>query len=139
MVMEICPARHGYPRMLPVRTQPLQGRNTPASDTPDRLTLRRLRPRLSALCFRMHSNSGREAVMKKSSLLPMSVATIAVMLTAGNARTEEMENLALIEHAASDVVTDTGAAGDSSGDLLTFANEIFASDNTTKVGTDSGF
>jgi len=77
--------------------------------------------------------------MKKSSWLTMSVATLAMMLTAGHARTEESENLALIEHAATDAVTDTGAEGDSSGDLLTFANEIFASDNATKLGTDSGF
>src|SRR5262249_22477860 len=87
----------------------------------------------------MQSNFGREAVMKKNSLLPMSGVMIAVMLTAGDARTEETESLALIEHAATDAVTDTGAAGDSSADLLTFANELLAADNATKVGTDSGF
>src|SRR5262245_59777860 len=78
--------------------------------------------------------------MRSSRLLSMSVASFAaVMLTAGNAQAEEMETLALVEHAASDAVTDTGAAGDSAGDLLTFANEIFDKDNATKLGTDSGW
>jgi allene oxide cyclase len=78
--------------------------------------------------------------MRKSSLLSMSVASLAaVILTAGIARAEGMETLALVEHAASDAVTDTGAEGDSAGDLLTFANEIFDKDNATKLGTDSGW
>jgi hypothetical protein len=45
----------------------------------------------------------------------------------------------LIEHATSDTVTDLGAKGDSVGDVLTFANDIFASDNKTQLGTDNGF
>jgi len=45
----------------------------------------------------------------------------------------------LIEHATSDTVTDLGAKGDSVGDVLTFANDIFAADNKTKLGTDNGF
>jgi hypothetical protein len=70
----------------------------------------------------------------------MSVASLAAaILTAGSAQAEEMETLALVEHAASDAVTDTGAEGDSAGDLLTFANEIFDKDNATKLGTDSGW
>src|SRR5213593_1108249 len=31
----------------------------------------------------------------------------------------------VIEHATTDAVTDTGAQGDSAGDVLTFANELF--------------
>jgi hypothetical protein len=44
----------------------------------------------------------------------------------------------VIEHAISDTVTDTGAAGDSSGDLLTFHNPIFDASDSTRVGRDQG-
>jgi hypothetical protein len=45
----------------------------------------------------------------------------------------------VIEHATTDATTDTGATGDSSGDILTFANEVFDSADTHKVGTDQGY
>jgi len=78
--------------------------------------------------------------MKKGRILSISVASIVVaMLMAGSTWADEMETLAVIEHATSDTVTDTGATGDSSGDLLTFANEIFDKDNATKVGTNNGW
>lgn len=78
--------------------------------------------------------------MKRSRLLSVCIATVAAaLLAAGSPRADEMETLAVIEHATSDAVTDTGATGDSSGDLLTFANEIFDKDNTTKVGTNNGW
>jgi Allene oxide cyclase len=48
------------------------------------------------------------------------------------------EKLALVERAASDTVIDTGAAGDSAGDLLTFANEIYDAANAKLVGHDNG-
>jgi Allene oxide cyclase len=44
----------------------------------------------------------------------------------------------VIEHAISDTVTDTGAAGDSSGDLLTFHNPIFDASDSARVGRDQG-
>jgi allene oxide cyclase len=47
--------------------------------------------------------------------------------------------LNLIEHATTDTVTDTGAKGDSAGDLLTFANDVFDEKDAKKVGTDSGW
>src|SRR6185369_227202 len=47
--------------------------------------------------------------------------------------------LHLIEHATTDAVTDLGAKDDSAGELLTFANEVFADDNKTKVGSDNGY
>jgi hypothetical protein len=43
--------------------------------------------------------------------------------------------LKVIEHATTDAVTDTGASGDSAGDILTFANEA---DDKEKVGSDQG-
>jgi allene oxide cyclase len=45
----------------------------------------------------------------------------------------------VIEHATTDAVTDTGANGDSAGDLLTFANPIFDASDSKKVGTDQGY
>jgi hypothetical protein len=44
----------------------------------------------------------------------------------------------VIEHATTDTVIDTGATGDTSGDLLTFANEVFDANDTTVVGHDQG-
>jgi hypothetical protein len=45
----------------------------------------------------------------------------------------------VIEHATTDTVTDTGPAGDSAGDILTFANEVFDASDTNKVGSDQGY
>ena len=45
----------------------------------------------------------------------------------------------MIEHATTDATTDTGAAGDSAGDVLTFANEVFDRKDENKVGTDQGY
>ena len=47
--------------------------------------------------------------------------------------------ITVIEHATTDVTTDTGDTGDSSGDVLTFANDVYNADNTEKVGTDQGY
>lgn len=42
------------------------------------------------------------------------------------------------ERAKTDVVIDTGAKGDSSGDLLTWHNKIYNAKNTKQVGRDQG-
>lgn len=47
--------------------------------------------------------------------------------------------LALVERATNDTVTDLGAEGDSPGDLLTFANEIYNAANEKVVGSDTGW
>jgi Allene oxide cyclase barrel like domain len=47
--------------------------------------------------------------------------------------------LIVIEHATTDATTDTGAAGDSAGDVLTFANEVFDRTDKRTVGTDQGY
>jgi Allene oxide cyclase len=52
---------------------------------------------------------------------------------------DEMEHLTLVERATSDMVTDTGSKGDSVGDILTFANEIYDEADKTKVGSDNGW
>src|SRR5262245_34729693 len=48
-------------------------------------------------------------------------------------------SLNLVEHATTDTVTDTGAKGDSAGDLLTFANDVFDEKDANKVGNDTGW
>jgi allene oxide cyclase len=47
--------------------------------------------------------------------------------------------LTVIEHATTDATTDTGAPGDSAGDILTFANDVFDATDAQKVGTDQGY
>jgi allene oxide cyclase len=47
--------------------------------------------------------------------------------------------LVVTEHATTDATTDTGAAGDSAGDVLTFANDVFDAADANKVGTDQGY
>ena len=49
------------------------------------------------------------------------------------------KTITVIEHATTDTTTDTGATGDSVGDILTFANEVFDAADATKVGTDNGY
>jgi len=46
--------------------------------------------------------------------------------------------ITVVERAVSDTVVDLGPNGDSSGDLLSFANPIYNSANSTKVGRDQG-
>jgi len=45
----------------------------------------------------------------------------------------------VIEHATTDATTDTGAAGDTAGDVLTFANQVFDRTDAHVVGTDQGY
>jgi Allene oxide cyclase barrel like domain len=61
---------------------------------------------------------------------------LAVMIVTGPATAGE--EIKMIEHATTDAVTDTGAAGDSAGDVLTFANEVFDADDKNKIGTNQG-
>ena len=49
------------------------------------------------------------------------------------------KTITVIEHATTDATTDTGTPGDSAGDVLTFANEVFDSEDTHKVGADQGY
>ena len=69
---------------------------------------------------------------KGSALL---VATVALHLGTASAA----EQLTVVERAGTDTVTDTGAKGDSVGDILTFANEIYDKDNKALVGHDNGW
>src|SRR4051812_37017555 len=49
------------------------------------------------------------------------------------------KSFTVIEHATTDATTDTGAQGDSAGDVLTFANEVSDRTDARRVGTDQGY
>ena len=72
-----------------------------------------------------------------SCLRLLCVAAAGVLAT-GQAAVAEPQEIKVVEHAYTDAVTDTGAAGDTAGDILTFANEVFDADDKNKVGTDQG-
>src|SRR5262245_18165690 len=84
----------------------------------------------------------REAMPKSAKLLSFGLlAVVAVaagdLVTAGRA-TAAPQELILTEHATTDAVTDTGPSGDSAGDILTFANEVFDAADSDRVGSDQG-
>lgn len=64
---------------------------------------------------------------------------VAAALLFAAARASAGEVISVVEHADTDAVTDTGAQGDSVGDILTFANPMFDKGNQAQVGTDQGF
>lgn len=80
----------------------------------------------------------------KRLLAPAAAAAAAVLIFAivsasGNsARSSATRTIQVIEHATTDTVTDTGAKGDSVGDVLTFANEVFDKTNAKHSGRDQG-
>ncbi|MGH9809409.1 MAG: Allene oxide cyclase, partial [Terriglobia bacterium] len=75
------------------------------------------------------------SLLRLLSIVPIAAAGL---LAAGTAALAESQDLKVVEHATTDAVTDTGAEGDSAGDILTFANEVFDADDKNKVGTDQG-
>lgn len=68
-------------------------------------------------------------------LVPIAAAAVLILAGPVAAAAEEIE---MVEHATTDAVTDTGAAGDSAGDILTFANEVFDAGDKNKIGTNQG-
>lgn len=76
--------------------------------------------------------------------ISITAAAVAVVLVAGYvAQAGATQHRAttllhVIERATTDLVVDTGPTGDSSGDLLTFANDLFDETNVDKVGRDQG-
>jgi hypothetical protein len=79
-----------------------------------------------------------KSVTVVTSLRSLCIVPIAAgwLVVAGPAAaSEQME---MVEHATTDAVTDTGAKGDSAGDILTFANEVFDAEDKNKIGTNQG-
>jgi allene oxide cyclase len=71
------------------------------------------------------------------------IAVVAVLVAgyvaqAGTSHRRQATVIHVVEHATTDLVIDTGPTGDSSGDLLTFANDLFDETNVDKVGRDQG-
>ena len=81
--------------------------------------------------------------MKRLLIALFAVGTAAALVIAVTASAKSQhrggKTITVIEHATTDATTDTGATGDSAGDLLTFANEVFDRTDTRKVGTDQGY
>ena len=76
--------------------------------------------------------------------LPIVAVAIASVLVVGYVAQARVTHgrqatvIHVVEHATTDLVIDTGPTGDSSGDLLTFANDVFDEANVDKVGRDQG-
>jgi hypothetical protein len=76
----------------------------------------------------------------------IAVATIAAAFLAGvvavaianRAQVTTPMTIHVVERATTDKVVDIGRPGDSTGDVLTFHNELFDATNTEKVGNDQG-
>ena len=66
----------------------------------------------------------------------LAIAAAGIVAFAANASADQ---LIVVERAASDMVTDLGAKGDSVGDVLTFSNDIYDATNKTLVGHDNGW
>jgi hypothetical protein len=66
--------------------------------------------------------------------MPILAGALAVPASAAPRKT-----VRVIEHALTDATTDTGAPGDSAGDILTFANPVFNPADSKQVGSDQGY
>ena len=84
----------------------------------------------------------RSAVPKLVKLLPFGMLAVVALaagdLMAAGRATAAPQELIVIEHATTDAVTDTGASGDSAGDILTFANDVFDEEDRVRVGGSQG-
>jgi allene oxide cyclase len=69
-----------------------------------------------------------------------SIAAIAlvVSLVSVSVAGPNVTRLVVVEHATTDTVVDLTTNGDSTGDLLTFHNELFDESNTDVVGSNQG-
>ena len=74
-------------------------------------------------------------------LLGGMVLLFGAVATGATKRSESRgsKTITVVEHATTDATTDTGAAGDTAGDVLTFANDVFDAPDKRKVGTDQGY
>jgi len=77
--------------------------------------------------------------MREKSNLWIMLGLLAVGLVFQTSAGSAAEQLIVVERAASDTVTDLGAKGDSVGDILSFANDIYDKDNKTLIGHDNGW
>ena len=66
-------------------------------------------------------------------------AAAAILALSAPAWAAGPNQINLVERATSDAVLDTGVQGDSAGDILTFANEMYDEANAAKVGDNNGW
>ena len=79
--------------------------------------------------------------MKIRYLVALAVlACVAVVVGCGDDDSTSTTTIALVEHADTDTLQHVGPASedDSIGDVLGFANDLYDSNNESKVGTDNG-
>jgi allene oxide cyclase len=75
-------------------------------------------------------------MLRRARIVSALLSGIALAASAAAASAETMK---VVERATTDAVTETGDEGDSAGDILTFANELYDEANANKVGTDNGW
>lgn len=68
----------------------------------------------------------------------LAATAIAISLVSVSTAGPNVTRIHVIEHATTDTVVDLTANGDSSGDLLTFHNEVFDESNESVVGSSHG-
>jgi allene oxide cyclase len=69
----------------------------------------------------------------------LALAAATPLVAAAPASAAKPTTIHLVEHADTDATTDTGATGDSAGDILTFANPVFNAADTKRVASDQGY
>src|SRR5512135_928810 len=74
--------------------------------------------------------------MKTRMLLPLLIG--AALLAACGSPAQSPTTLKVVERATTDTVADIAPTGDSIGDILGFANEVFDEANQNKLGSDNG-
>jgi allene oxide cyclase len=74
-----------------------------------------------------------------AALAALTIGVAAWASPAHHGRASSGKIITVVEHATTDTTTDTGAAGDSAGDVLTFANAVFDATDIRKVGSDQGY
>lgn len=76
---------------------------------------------------------------RRGNVVTLFLLALGIALAISGSAAAKMKQLVLVERASTDAVTDTGAKGDSAGDILTFTNEVYDKDNKESVGQDSGW
>jgi len=77
--------------------------------------------------------------MKTRSWLAFTLPALLLLSACGGAvPAPTTTTLHVVERATTDTVADIAPTGDSVGDVLGFANEVFDENNSAKVGTDNG-
>lgn len=80
----------------------------------------------------------RKAAIASAAVVALALGAIVVSIANGADKVTQPMRVHVIEHATTDKVIDTGKAGDTTGDLLTWHNALFDATDSTRVGHDQG-